>query len=276
MVSKSQYTPTQSKLCWLTDLHLDRTAPDERSALFRKLRNDDYDQAIITGDIATAETLCDELAQLADACGKKPLYYTLGNHDFYGSDLEQVYGRMRRLCDKIPNLHHLQDAGVVRLNQTTALVGHHGWADARAGWGRKTVIKSPDHVSIDDFSRLSQSECYDRMEGLGNESTKLIRRLLVPTLARYQHVVVATHVPPFPSCTQYDDRRCGKTHLPHYCNVSMGAMLIALAKRHSHRRITVIAGHTHSACKANIIKNLRCIVGGVIPRKPQIQETLIV
>lgn len=276
MKSTSQSTPKHARLCWLTDLHLDRADQDEKTALYEKLQRDDYDRAIITGDIANADTLCYELEKLANACGKKTLYFTLGNHDFYGCSLVSIYEKMKRLCDKIPNLHHLQDAGVVRLNQTTAMVGHHGWADARAGWGRKTVIKSPDHVSIDDFSRLTQSECYDRMESLGKESTKLIRRLLVPALAKYQHVVVATHVPPFQSCAQYDDRRCGDTHLPHYCNVSMGAMLIALAKRHSHRRITVIAGHTHSACKAYIIRNLRCVVGGAIPRKPQIQETLLI
>lgn len=261
-----------TKICWLSDLHLDRAEPDARDALLKQLQHEDFDRAIITGDIATAEFLAEELERLADACGNKPLYFTLGNHDFYGSSLSQTYANVNKLCAKVPNLHHLQDSGIVELNRTTALVGHHGWPDARAGWGRDTIIKSPDHSNIEDFQKLSDPQCFTKMESLGRQSTDHIRKSVLHALNKYKHIVVATHVPPFVTSVFFGDNYSGNAQLPHFANVGMGAMLISIAKGVPGKKITVLCGHTHTAHEETIL-NITCHVSGSQPGKPRIQQT---
>ena len=256
---KSPYTPT--KLIWLTDLHLDRAAGEDRTRLLNELSNRDYDAAVITGDIATATSVCDHLESLAAACYPRPVYFVLGNHDFYFAAMSQTYDRVASLSRSVPNLRHLHHTGPISLNRHTALIGHHGWADARCGWGSNTVINSPDHRHIPDFQNLSREERYRKMEILGRQATNAIRIGLLSALRQRKQVVVATHVPPFPSTVHFDGRICGDTHMPHFANISLGAMLIGIAKR-NRQRITVLSGHTHSPITDTILANIQAHVGG--------------
>ncbi len=259
---KSPHPP--AKLIWLTDLHLDRAAGEDRTRLLKELSSRDYDAVVITGDIATATSVCDHLESLAAACSPRPVYFVLGNHDFYFAPMSQTYDRVASLCRAIPNLIHLQNSGPVSLGRHAILIGHHAWPDARSGHGSNTVINSPDHWQIPDFQDLSREEQFRKMEILGRQATNAIRIGLLSALRQRKQVVVATHVPPFPSTVHYNGRICGDTHMPHFSNSSFGAMLIGIAKRnrHRHQRITVLSGHTHSPITETILANIQAHVGG--------------
>lgn len=268
---KSPHTPT--KLLWLTDLHLNRAADEDRTRLLNELSNRDYDAAVITGDIATATSVCDHLESLATACHPRPVYFVLGNHDFYGAPMSQTYARVASLCRAIPSLIHLQNTGPVCLGRHAILIGHHAWPDARSGYGSNTVIDNPDHWQIPDFQNLSREERYRKMEVLGRQATNAIRIDLLAALRQRKHVVVVTHVPPFPSTVHYNGRICGDTHMPHFANISLGAMLIAIAK-HYQQRITVISGHTHSPITETILANIQAHVGGAWTGRSKVPNIL--
>lgn len=261
-------------LLWMSDLHLDQAPAKNRHKLLRNLRNFDYDAAVITGDTAASASLAQHLETLAQACAPRPVYLVLGNHDFFGSSLYTTQRQVRRLCQKTANLHHLQDHGVVWLNGSTVLLGHHGWADARCGWGSKTRVRSPDHWCIDDFRKLDQAGRFDLMTELGNASTGWIRQNLNTVLRNADTLIVATHVPAFQTSAHYNGTPCGPCHSPHYVNASLGGLLIGVARHNLEKQFTVLSGHTHSEVQEQILANLESRVAGAKRGTPRIQGIL--
>lgn len=263
-------------LLWMSDLHLDQALSKKCNALLRKLRIADYDAAIITGDTAASATLIPHLEALAQACAPRPLYVIHGNHDFYGSSLSTTQAELRKLCHRVSNLHHLQDHGAVWLNNRTVLVGHHGWADARCGWGAKTCVRNPDHWCIDDFRKLDPAARFELMAELGKESARWIRLNLNPVLRRAEKLIIATHVPAFETSAHYDGKPCGPLHTPHYVNATLGGFLIGTARHNLTKSFIVLSGHTHSEVRERILGNLESRVAGAKRGNPLIQCILSV
>lgn len=261
-------------LLWMSDLHLDQATAKNRHKLFRSLRNADYDAAVITGDTAASPSLVQHLEALADACAPRPVYLVLGNHDFFFSSLRDTQSEVRKLCHRVSNLHHLQDHGVVWLNRHTVLLGHHGWADARCGWGIKTCVRSSDHWCIDDFRKLAQPARFDLMTQLGGASARWIRQNINSVLRNADKLIVATHVPAFQTSAHFNGSPCGPCHSPHYVNASLGGLLIGTARHNRQKRFTVLSGHTHSEVQEHILANLESRVAGSKRGRPQIQEIL--
>lgn len=262
------------KVLWLTDLHLDKADHRKKRALLSKIAAMEYDTLIISGDISSASYLTFHLLEIAAACYPHPLYFVLGNHDFHSGTIAAVEKEVDAVCRATKNLHHLRGNEVVPLSQNTALVGHRGWADARAGWGNRTVVQSRDHHSIDDFKLLSRQALFSKMESLGRESASSFRKTLPYALSIYEQVVVVTHVNPFPQTAYFCDRPCGPTHLPHFTNLSAGMALYGIARQFPKKLVTVLAGHTHSRFKTHILKNLEVRVGEARTGNPTIQEVL--
>lgn len=261
-------------LLWMSDLHLDQAIPKNCQKLLHDLKNTEYDAAVITGDTAASATLVEHLEALAHACAPRPLYVVHGNHDFYGSSLHATQTEVRKLCHRVSNLHHLQDHGVIWLSKHTVLLGHHGWADARCGWGNKTCVRSPDHWCIDDFRGLDQTARFDLMTELGKASARWIRRNLNTVLRQADTLIVATHVPPFQTSAHFNGTPCGPCHSPHYVNASLGGLLIGTARHNLQKRFTVLSGHTHSEVQEHILANLESRVAGTRRGYPQIQGIL--
>ena len=234
----------------------------------------EYDAAVITGDISTSAHLGVHLRDLAESCFPRPLHVVMGNNDFHGSSIGSVEELVEDVCQKHKNLHHLGYGEIIPLGESSALVGHRGWADGRAGWGHRTVIESRDHRSIDDLRGLSKMDLFARMEHYGRESADYFRKVLPYALSCYQQVIVATHVPPFAEVAQYSGTRCGPTHLPHFTNVSAGRAILGIARRFPRSQITIICGHTHCATEAKILDNLTVRVGGAQKGHPAIQSIL--
>lgn len=262
------------KVLWLTDLHLDRTDNRKKRAFLAKIAGMEYDALVLTGDISSAPFLASHLRELASACFPHPLYFVLGNHDFHSGTIDAVEEEVDAVCRSTENLHHLRGREIVPLSHDTALIGNRGWPDARAGWGNKTIIASRDHQAIGDFRKLTKNALFLRMEMLGHESAMSFRRVLPIALSRYRHVVVATHVPPFHQAAHYNGHPCGATHQPHFVNLSAGLALCGIARQFPRKRVTVLAGHTHSPIHTWILSNLDVRVGGAKSGAPAIQEVL--
>ncbi len=263
-----------TSLGWLSDLHLDMACESARKRFLQSLKSSDCDAAIVTGDTSAFPKLEQNLIALAKALAPRPVYFLIGNHECYYSSIESTYALVRKICRKVSNLHHLQDTRVVWLNRHTVLIGHHGWADARTGWGPDTVIRCKDHSCIEDFRGLSRAGCFELMEKLGKDSACAIRMKLQPILGRARKVIIATHFPPFQSSARFDDEVCGPTHNPFYVNASLGGFLISLARHNPKTRYLVLCGHTHHPARDLIIGNLECHVAGSVPGKPKLHALL--
>jgi hypothetical protein len=109
---------------------------------------------VITGDISEAKTIEQDLAAIESRLSF-PIYFVLGNHDFYNGSIAAVRKVVAGLCRRSRRLHYLSDEGVIPLNETTALVGHDGWADGRLGDYAGSTVELTDYTVIEEFMGLS-------------------------------------------------------------------------------------------------------------------------
>jgi predicted phosphohydrolase len=270
-------TPYQSaallpgKLIWATDWHLNHAGAAARQRLLAAVRTELPGTLLLTGDISTGRQLPEDLHWLAAELDC-PIAFILGNHDFYGSGFARVDAVVPLVCADYPRLLHLDGDEVLPLSCETALVGHRGWADGRAGAGADSCVELNDYHLITDLSGLSKAERFRRLAALGDASAKRLRQVLALAVPRFQSVFVATHVPPFPEATWHLGRTSDAEFLPHFCNTAAGKVLRGVAAKHPRHRFTVLCGHTHSSGEAQILPNLVVHTGGAEYGSPRIQR----
>ena len=119
-------------VAWLTDPHFNFIKPREVTDFLERVAATEADAVLIGGDIGEAQSLVGYLRQIA-ATLPVPVYFVLGNHDFYYGSIREVRQQVVELCSQVPNLHWLGDGQIAELGPRTGLVGHDGWADARFG-----------------------------------------------------------------------------------------------------------------------------------------------
>jgi predicted MPP superfamily phosphohydrolase len=75
------------RLVWVTDPHLEflRKESFMRTCFLGELFNEEAAAILITGDVSNASNLESDLATLAQL--NKPVYFVLGNHDYYGGTI---------------------------------------------------------------------------------------------------------------------------------------------------------------------------------------------
>lgn len=261
------------KLAWLTDIHLDFLDLPRRTRLAAEIRAAGPDGVVITGDIATALTLPDRLGDLADALAA-PIWFVLGNHDFYQGSIASVRGWAERAPDRAGNLQWLVTAGVVRLSDDTALVGHDGWGDARLGDFAGTQVRLNDFVLIEDLVGLPRPALGPRLAALGDEAAAHLARVTAEALTWARHVIVATHVPPFRESCWHEGAISSDDWLPFFTCAAAGDALRAAMLAHPAARMTVLCGHTHSSGTADILPNLRVLTGAARYGAPALQQVL--
>ena len=247
-----------TRLAWATDLHLNFANKHVQQALMQSLHAQEADALVVTGDIGEAPSFDLYLERLAEGFGK-PIYFVLGNHDYYRSSIAEVRERARRLSGL---LKWLPEAGVVELNPDAALIGHDGWADARFGGYSQSDVMLNDFHFIAELTNLSKSGRRLAMEKLADEAAEHFRAVLPGALERYARVIVATHVPPFRQATWHDGRVSDDDCLPFFSSRVAGVAIEQAVAGHPDRKVTVLCGHTHGSGEVSILPNLRVITGG--------------
>lgn len=259
------------RLAWLTDIHMDFVSADDTGRFLLALQSEQVDALIISGDIGESRTNTAYLQLIAQTM-QRPIYFVLGNHDFYRGQIDAVRHTMRHLTDTVPYLHWLPHVGVVRLSDTTALVGHDGWADGGYGDFLKSSVMLNDYLLIRDLANRTPVDLLAKLRALGQEAADYLRDTLPQALADYERVVVVVHAPPFPQACWHE----GKTpqpddpYMPHFTCKAVGDILLDLVSQHPHTQVTVLCGHTHGSGECQMLPNLHVITGGAVYGKPQI------
>ena len=94
------------RLAWLTDLHLNFVTPGHVDRLCRAVGVAGADAVLLGGDIGEAPDVEEQLEGLDGRLGL-PVYFVLGNHDYYRGSTSRVRAGVEALCARAPRLHRL-------------------------------------------------------------------------------------------------------------------------------------------------------------------------
>ena len=258
---------------WLTDIHLNFLSSESRSVFYRLIQREKLDVLLVGGDIGEANSVTQILAELASAI-KIPIYFVLGNHDFYGGSIADVRNRVTEQCASSPWLHWLPTAGAVFLTDDTALIGHDSWADGRIGDFTGSEVMLNDYILIEELRELSKRQRLMKLQALGDEAALFLESQARRALARGHNILVLTHVPPFRESCWHEGKISSEDYLPHFACRAVGDRLLALMRKHPQKKMTVLCGHTHGSGVAQILDNLSVLTGGAEYGRPELQRIL--
>ena len=261
------------RLAWMTDIHLNFLSPSELSRFSGALADSSADAFVITGDIAEAHNVERLLGVLAQGV-ERPVYFVLGNHDYYRGSINEVRGRMRALSEGDPYLRWLPSSGVVALGVGAALIGHGGWGDGRIGDFGASPIDLNDYHIIRELSGLPRGLLLERLNELGDEAALHLSELLHEALDHAERVVLATHVPPWRQACWHQGKLSDDDWAPHFTCKAVGDVLVKIMSAHPEQQLTVLCGHTHSPGEADILPNVRVYTGGAMYGAPKLQRVL--
>ena len=261
------------RAAWLTDIHLDFLSRQRCDAFFDTIAAHNPDAVFLTGDISVAPSLLTHLWDMSEALNK-PIYFVLGNHDFYHGSIAEVRASVREGCHTDPWLTYLPDAGVIPLTASTALVGHDGWGDSRYGNYATSPVKLNDHVLIKELTGLTPSELQQHLMRLGGEAAGYLREILPLAFDMYRHVILLTHVPPFKESCWYQGQVSNDEWLPFFACQAVGEVLRETMQVRPHCQLTVYCGHTHNSGTAHVLPNLTVFTGAAEYGTPQVSDVL--
>lgn len=248
------------KYLWLTDPHLDHLGHPEAAIRFGEYLRKEYpsvDGLLVTGDIAEAWTVRDLLCDLRKYFDA-PVYFVLGNHDYYGGSFLQVDQAMENL--HVPELHWVRKDAPIELGNDVTLVGTGGWYDAR-------YPGFPEQLIMSDFSLIADMKPGEhvpdvriniarrRAEELAVELDNQLKKV------ETNRVVVMTHVPPYEGATWYRGKNSSPMWMPWFSDWTTGQVLELYAKRNPDKQVVVLCGHTHGSGTYRHLDNLVVYTG---------------
>ena len=261
------------RIVWVTDIHLNFLRPHQRADFFASIRQVQPDAVFLTGDIAEAPSLRELLHEMHQAIDM-PLYFVLGNHDFYHASIERVRYEIQDWCLTQPDLHYLSALGPIRLSSKTVLLGHDGWGDGRLGNYDDSPVRLSDQELIRDFQGLNRSGILKKLQALGDESAIYLQDVFVQVLDSFEQIICLTHVPPFKEACWYQGKMGNDDWLPYFTCQAVGEMLQKIARNQPHCQVTVLCGHTHHAGHIDMLPNLRVLTGSAEYGTPCISDIL--
>ena len=256
---------------WINDIHLDFLQDRGVKRFFEEMNDQDADCILIAGDVAQAPTVNDYLRKMKKTV-RRPIFFVLGNHDYYFGSIAEVRSSVVHLFSKSRYLHWVNQSGVTRLTERTALIGHDGWGDGRLGDFHNSNVELNDFVLIKEMKNLFKEELLRQLHILGDETAAHFRDVLPRALEVSDHIVVLTHVPPFLEAAWHDGRYCDPDWLPFFSCKAAGDVLKETMQKHPNKRMTVLCGHTHSGGTSQILPNLIVRTGRARYGHPEIQD----
>lgn len=272
-----------ARFAWCTDIHLDFIDTNKTIAFINALRTQNIDGVLLTGDISIANLLPQHLGMI-EAGLEVPIYFVLGNHDYFGSSIEDVRKEMKDLSNMSTHLKYLATTPYVALSSTTAVVGHDGWYDALYGDWKSGRFVMQDFLQIKDFVENGGGQGrfkngFEDMNAIVTKAQELAMQGVqhvhdgIKAAVRYhKNIIVMTHFPPFEESHIHNGRVGAAYAQPWYTSKLMGDMLRQAATAFPAVRFTVLAGHTHGKFDGEIVKNMTCHVGGVEYGRPTMQS----
>lgn len=259
------------RMLWLTDLHLNFLTPQQIDDFLATVAAQRPDLVLVGGDIGEAPNVIGLLKRIAKVVAT-PIYFVLGNHDYYFGSIERVRESVEDLCGHWPNLTFLTASGVVALTERTALCGHDGWADARLGDYERSLVMMNDYRLIEELAGVHKWARWPMLKAMGDAAARHVEQVLPAALADHEEVFFLTHVPPLREACWYQGQLSNDEWLPHFTCLAVGEAILRIMRDFPDRRLTVLCGHTHSPGETHPLDNVCILTGGAEYGSPQIQR----
>lgn len=260
-------------IIWVSDIHLNFLNENQREDFYKKLKDANGDAVVISGDIAESHNVIPFIKGM-EAYIEIPVYFVLGNHDFYGSNLADV----KRLAASTGT--YLGAEQCVALNASTALLGVDGWGDTRNGDYKNSHLKMSDWIYIDDLRReygKGMSTLKKKLMRLAdNDANKLKRRVLKAIGKGYTKIIIVTHVPPIEEVCLNAGKKSTPSGLPFFSSKCLGDAIVPIVKQHKKIDFLWLSGHTHSRVTYVPLPNLTVKVAKAEYYHPQIEEIMCI
>lgn len=249
--------PDRAKYLWITDPHL---LPWNRYKMLNTILDEKPRAVFITGDISYGPTLIQDLEFLGKRAGR-PIYFTLGNHDYHWSSFNSVHEKVRSLCKEYKNLIWMTDSGPVSITDEVAIIGTEGWYDVRVG--NPLFIKYTfDWFLTKDFKILpSMEKRIEAFRKIASEGAEIISAKLESALKKNKTIYLLTHFPPWKEANRCDSWISETFWEPYNTNLQLGKSLEKVMENHKKRNLIVLCGHTHSSMQIHVSRNIECRVG---------------
>ena len=266
-------------IAWLTDPHLNFVDKKELEDYLKVISDKEPDALMISGDIAEAPSL--ERCLVALGSVGVPVYFVLGNHDYYRGSIGGVRALVEELTEADNNLYWLPHHGVVKLNDDTCLIGVDGWGDAQLGtpFARCSPIMS-DWELIENFrqhrlyGRFERHGIVAQVKELGENEAAQAEVLLKKALENYKNIAFLTHIPPWKEATWHQGNHSDDGWLPWFSCAAVGDTLEHLMWENQDANLTVYCGHTHGRGESDMASNIKAITGGARYHYPAVERVL--
>ncbi|MCD4686721.1 MAG: metallophosphoesterase [Anaerolineae bacterium] len=260
------------RIAWSTDLHLNFLGQPQILNFLAEVSLQKPDVWLISGDIGDAPRLLAYL-RLFDMILRFPVYFVLGNHDFYHGSLGAIREVVSVYCGESRRLRYLPETGIVALSAETAVVGVDGWGDGRIGDYQNSWVMLNDFLLIHELTGLSEAARLAHLNALGDVEAARLRDLLPQALATHRRVIVVTHVPPFKETCWHEGQLSDDNFLPFFTCQAVGDVLLeVMADQPADRECLVLCGHSHGAGEVQVRENLRVLTGGAEYEQPTVQR----
>ena len=231
------------KIGWLSDTHFDFVKSFVIEELVAAMNKHDVDLWLHSGDIATYPHRLDYLEAFEKL--DKPMYFVLGNHDFYDNVVS--INQIKRWFDALrhPKLTYLGADNAVLDFGNIVILGVDGWYDIQSGDYDNSQIALTDFNAIPDMRNLNKSSRARLIENLSKESMYLLdSKFSSITNVPREVIVVVTHVPVFEESVLFEGKPQSNDFKPYFTNTSL--MKVINNYRYYAKRIVVLSGHTHN------------------------------
>lgn len=262
---------------WVTDIHLNFIEYIDRQKFYQEIMSTNCNGVLISGDIAEADCLVSLLQEMTKEINK-PIYFVLGNHDYYKGRVSEVREAMTALTLDLDKLYWLPASGIQKLNDDTYLIGQDGWADGRLGDYQNSRVALNDSRLIADLFQakiLGRFQLLEKMQQLADTDAFELQKNLEQAINQNpKEIIVLTHVPPFKEACMHQGKISDDDWLPYFASKIIGDVLLEVAQKNPSINFLILCGHTHSTAKYQPIDNLIVEAGSAEYSHPVIQKMI--
>ncbi|MGB7347944.1 MAG: metallophosphoesterase [Pirellulaceae bacterium] len=261
------------RIVWTTDPHLNHVPLQAWDHWVAAIAAQAPDAVLVTGDISEGDDVVFQLRRMVETFGV-PLYFVLGNHDFYQSSIEQTRQRVTVAADQHPLLNFLTGASPIRLGNGVYLMGEDGWGDAAQGDYEGSPVRLNDFRLIEDFASADPATWKYMLLDQGKQSADRLQKQLQSVPSEASELIIATHVPPFCEACWYEGHTTDQNWAPFFVCGQAGDVLKRFADENATINLHVLCGHTHHDGIAKLADNLTVYTGAAIYGQPDIEANL--
>ena len=258
------------KIIWVSDIHINFLQDFQREEFHSHIIESGGDIVVVSGDIAESHNVV-PLIQEMELATKLPIFFVLGNHDFYGSSVADVK-------KSVKSLNWISKNSGTPLTDNTILLGVDGWGDCRYGDFDNSRLVMNDWLIIKELRSQylrGMDHLKVKLQELADKDAKALKRKGLKAIKNnYSKIIIVTHVHPFEECCLYAGRKSTPSGLPFFASKTLGRAILPVAKKNPEVDFLWLSGHTHSRAVYKPCENMTVKVAKAEYYYPLIEEVI--